>query len=180
MNFKEFYKIYLENSNDEAYLKLAENPERNNEELQRMVDSAAKRANLPTSEDIIKWFDNKNPFEDEGLYASDISSIFIVGSRARGTSKSDSDYDVAVEFSAQDIEDTGFSSIKLSEMLHQKFGAEMPMVGNLDVDIQIFKQGDSEQANYSKISLDPVTYDHNGNVIPLSSRFDSTKDDIRY
>lgn len=27
---------------------------------------------------------------------------------------------------------------------------------------------------------DPVTYSDNGNVIPLSSRFDSTKDDIRY
>ena len=29
-------------------------------------------------------------------------------------------------------------------------------------------------------SADPVTYNDNGNIIPLSSRFDSSKDDIRY
>ena len=29
-------------------------------------------------------------------------------------------------------------------------------------------------------SADPVTYDDNGNIIPLSQRFDSNKDDIRY
>lgn len=36
--------------------------------------------------------------------------------------------------------------------------------------------------NPSKIikSADPITYDDSGNIIPLSSRFDSLKDDIRY
>ena len=45
------------------------------------------------------------------------------------------------------------------------------------------KVGDTEIVVYdsNKIkSADPVTYDDDGNVIPLSKRFDSEKDDIRY
>lgn len=40
----------------------------------------------------------------------------------------------------------------------------------------VFVVFDSEQIK----SADPVTYDDNGNVIPLSERFDSSKGDIRY
>jgi hypothetical protein len=39
--------------------------------------------------------------------------------------------------------------------------------------------GDSLE-NLAKMSADPVTYDDNGNVIPLSQRFRATSDDIRY
>jgi predicted nucleotidyltransferase len=179
MTFNRLYKLILEsNDKDTQYLAAIEVGDM--ETVQRMVDEAARAANFPTRGKIVEWFNDKNPFEDEGLYASDIVSVFIVGSRAKRTARSDSDYDVAVEFPAEDIEDTGLNPIKLSEMLHQTFGVEMPRVNGLDIDIQIFAKGGSEQSNYSKISLDPITYDDNGNIIPLSQRFDSTKDDIRY
>jgi len=179
MTFNRLYKLILEsNDKDTQYLAAVEVGDM--KAVQQMVDEAAKAANLPTRGEIVEWFNDKNPFEDEGLYASDIISVFIVGSRARGTARSDSDYDVAVEFPAEDIDDTGLDPIKLSEMLHQMFGAEMPRVNGLDIDIQIFAKGGSEQSNYSKISLEPITYDDAGNIIPLSQRFNPTKDDIRY
>lgn len=54
---------------------------------------------------------------------------------------------------------------------------------DIENDIDQSKQGDTEIVAYypDQIkSADPVTYDDNGNVIPLSERFDVTNDDIRY
>jgi predicted nucleotidyltransferase len=108
---------------------------------------------LPSFSQIYSWFDYYNPFEDEGLYASDIKSIYLIGSRAKGTNRDDSDYDIAVEFSSDDIENTGMTTIQLSELLHQRFGHEMPKINNMPIDIQIFEFGGSEQQTYSKIPL---------------------------
>jgi predicted nucleotidyltransferase len=108
---------------------------------------------LPTFSQIINWFDHYNPFEDEGLYASDIKSIYLIGSRAKRTNRNDSDYDLAVEFSPNDIENTGLSPIQLTELLHQNFGNLMPKFNNLPIDIQIFETDGSEQQSYSKIQL---------------------------
>lgn len=54
---------------------------------------------------------------------------------------------------------------------------------DIEQDIDQGKQGDTEIVAYypDQIkSADPVTYDDDGNVIPLSERFNSQNDDIRY
>ena len=54
---------------------------------------------------------------------------------------------------------------------------------DIEQDIDQGKQGDTEIVAYypDQIkSADPVTYDDDGNVIPLSERFNSQSDDIRY
>lgn len=108
---------------------------------------------LPTFSQVINWFDYYNPFEDEGLYASDIKSIYLIGSRAKGTNRDNSDYDLAVEFSSDDIENTGMTPIQLTELLHQNFGTQMPKFNDLPIDIQIFEMDSDEQQSYSKIQL---------------------------
>lgn len=114
-------------------------------------ESANKK--LPSFSQIYSWFDYYNPFEDEGLYASDIKSIYLIGSRAKGTNRDDSDYDIAVEFSSDDIEQTGYTPIQLSEILHERLGDKMPEFQNNQIDIQIFEMGGEEQKNYKKITL---------------------------
>ena len=47
---------------------------------------------------IKNWLNEYNPFEDEGLYSSNISEIWLVGSRAKNTHQENSDYDIAVIF----------------------------------------------------------------------------------
>ena len=60
------------------------------------------------------------------------------------------------------IKEAGFDGIKWKEGFDENATAYMP-----------FNKGDIKSA-------DPVTYDDNGNIIPLSERFDETKDDIRW
>ena len=76
------------------------------------------------------------------------------------------------------FERMGFDGI-VDHTVAQKFGSKSgrrnPMVG-VDEDTTHYIVFQSEQAKQS----DPVTYDDNGNVIPLSERFDSSRKDIRY
>jgi predicted nucleotidyltransferase len=118
-----------------------------------LFEKNMKVGNLPSKGDIVAWFDRMNPFEDEGLYASDIHDAYLVGSRAKGTHRPDSDYDIALEFNPEAIRATGKTAIQLSEILHQRHGYDMPMIGGVSVDIQIFEAGGMEQAKYSKIPL---------------------------
>ena len=108
---------------------------------------------IPTFSQILKWFQYYNPFEDEGLYASDIKSAYLIGSRAKGSNTINSDFDIAIEFSSDDISDSGLTPIQLSEILHQRFGDKMPKFNNLPIDIQIFEVNGDEQQTYSKIEL---------------------------
>lgn len=104
---------------------------------------------------VITWLEEYNPFEDEGLYSSNIQSIWLVGSRAKETHHPKSDYDIAVIYSNSEKLDNNItiSSLKLSENLHSKFGSYLPeFKGNL-IDIQIFFESDKELINYSKVIL---------------------------
>jgi predicted nucleotidyltransferase len=106
---------------------------------------------VPDAKLITKWWEKYNPFDDEGLWASEIKEMYLVGSRAKGTAKRESDYDIAVVFS-KDLYD-GISSIKLSERLHQAFGYTMPQFRGSDVDLQIFFDNDRQLKEYSKVKL---------------------------
>jgi predicted nucleotidyltransferase len=73
---------------------------------------------------IKNWLNEYNPFEDEGLYSSNISEIWLVGSRAKNTHQENSDYDIAVIFNktTKDENSINISSLKLTEFLHISFG----------------------------------------------------------
>ena len=101
---------------------------------------------------IKNWLNEYNPFEDEGLYSSNISEIWLVGSRAKNTHQENSDYDIAVIFDekTKDENNINISSLKLTEFLHISFGKDMPEFKKKPVDIQIFFSNDNELKDYSK------------------------------
>ena len=104
---------------------------------------------------VLTWLDEYNPFEDEGLYSSNIQSIWLVGSRAKNTNHKNSDYDIAIIYSDLDIKENeiNISSLKLSENLHSKFGFYMPIFKGNIIDIQVFFESDIELKTYSKVIL---------------------------
>lgn len=101
---------------------------------------------------IKNWLEEYNPFEDEGLYLSEISEMWLVGSRAKNTYKKNSDYDIAVIFDKKIKNENNItlSSLKLTEFLHMSFGYYMPYFKNNNIDIQIFFSDDPELKKYSK------------------------------
>jgi len=103
------------------------------------------------SDIVIEWWKNYNPFEDEGLYLSDIKEIYLIGSRAKGTHHDSSDYDVGIVFPSE-LKDE-YDAIKLSEILHQKYGNTLPLFNENDVDLQIFFDDDDEFKKYKKLKL---------------------------
>jgi len=112
---------------------------------------AEKSMNL-LSDIVTEWWSKHNPFEDEGLYSSDIKEMYLVGSRAKKKHHNKSDYDVAVIFSSE-LKDE-YTATKLSEILHQSYGDVMPKFKGNDVDLQIFFDDDKEVDGYVKIKLD--------------------------
>ena len=70
-----------------------------------------------------------------------------------------------------------------SKLLGRKKTRELFVKHGIHGSREELPSGSFEYAIYdpSKIkSADPVTYDDDGNIIPLSKRFDKSKDDIRY
>lgn len=293
MNFKEFYKIYLENSNDEAYLNLSENPEENREELQKLVLKKAEEKkytinvfhatnsikpfykfdlsmigkasgstdvnaifvaeNEKTSEFYLP-FENTLPPDIRKKYSDSINEEEKLKEKAIDNWEKDEDdnkkkyeprgnelkkymseedwkkYVEAYNFSEKIYRDSisldpkywkeertnagrimklllkpynvlkynsdGSAWIpdfwrKIHGLSREKFGETGG--GSLGVGPSIYQVNnfydgptglkDTVYAVFESSLLklsDPVTYDDNGNVIPLSSRFDSSKDDIRY
>ncbi|NIT56383.1 MAG: hypothetical protein GWN00_09170, partial [Aliifodinibius sp.] len=100
---------------------------------------------LPNETWIKEQFSALNPFEDEGIYADDIKAVYIVGSEALGKAKSTSDVDVAIVIPSI----KGKTALKISEEFHQKFGRNLPIWNNRDVDFQFFYEGDPELAEYT-------------------------------
>jgi hypothetical protein len=84
----------------------------------------------------------------------------------------DDNGDLAInEVIRQAIEDTGFDGI-IDKTVSEKF----PNMDSLYADTTHYIVFDSSQIK----SADPITYDNDGNIIPLSERFNENEKDIRY
>lgn len=118
-----------------------------------------------------QWIDDVNPFEDEGLYSSNIKSVLLVGSHAKGLASPSSDFDVAIIYSSSIRKENNLpTALKLSELMHASYGSQMPTYCNRPVDIQIFFDDDKELTSYSMIPLKPGSayqfYDDNIEQLP--------------
>jgi hypothetical protein len=197
-------RILLKENSDEEYLRLAQNPEENKEALQKMVDEAAKAAGYdlgPVFHGTISKFDTfdnkKTGRNDRGLWGL---GHYFATSLERARSYADRQGDGARIIPA---------FISLKNPLVLKTGADLvtrlpdgtntrdlvgqnldgskikaiALEGNHDGVVQLRPNGEiGDLVVYSSNqikSADPVTYD-NGNIIPLSQRFDSSNNDIRY
>ena len=121
---------------DSEYLNLAKDPERNREQLQRMVDVAAKNAiALP----IVKIAD---------YYGEPKYTVFFNGEEQTSTY----------------IDRNGKQALPVQNRETAQ-----------EIALEIL---DQHKEDYD--TFDPVTYDDQGNVIPLSKRFQTTSPDIRF
>lgn len=80
-----------------------------------------------------------------------ILNMFIIGSEAKGTSKPNSDLDVAVIIP----ELKGTSALDFSEIYHSTFKSneDMPHWNDKRIDFQFFYQNDPSLQTYNKIPL---------------------------
>jgi hypothetical protein len=168
-NFDQFCSIFLyESVSDDEYLRLAGDPEKNREELQRMVVDAAKAAGL------IEGFRAENA--GRGVMTDSIrGGIYFFPKRERAELWAGKHGTVVHKF-----------------LEPRKMTVSYEPEGSMtrgDEDTLVRKYADDPEGGIAEIvvfsndqikSADPVTYDDSGNIIPLSQRFDSSKDDIRY
>ena len=193
---------------DAEYMELAKDPEKNREQLSRMVEQAAKNAGYTRlfyhgskKGGGFTVFKDWQYFTENRKYAERYAQRGNEGSLYTTFVKMENPFDTRID-----------SVRKLFEQARQEYGmGELQENGlpdwtdgydiadyiddnNLSFDSIVLDEGgdmvdgkpvsrglsyvirDSSQVK----SSDPVTYDDNGNVIPLSQRFDSGKEDIRY
>jgi hypothetical protein len=184
-NFDQFCLRFLSESvNDDEYLRLASDPEKNDEELQRIIINMAKTAGYKTGPVFHVTFKkpNDNPFFSfevshdlsKGYWFStkDITK-YIGGNRTlrvflsgepKKLKNNNTELNLKKMFRMYPLDIWNDAPSGIWEVQDTEFGGLSYLV---------------KRSNQIK-SADPVTYDDNGNIIPLSSRFDSSKDDIRY
>ena len=185
-------KILMESDIDSEYLELAKNPEKNNAELQRMVDETARASGFATTAlhqtnsdqftqfDISKarsvgrsrigFFFTDNPDVEYGRNRMDVY-LDVHNPLEFDTFN---DFAVWADLNETDFGDTA-SLRKL--LLDEGFYDGIEIRGKTDgFDQTITVAFDPSQIK----SADPVTKDDQGQVIPLSKRFDISTEDIRY
>lgn len=195
-------------ASDSEYLNLAQNPEKNREALSRMVEQAAKEAGytrlffhgskkgggftvfrdwqyFTENREYAKRYANRenpgslyetyvkmeNPFDTR---IPEVRELFEQARQEYGMGELQENglpdwtdgYDIADYIDENDLPYDGIILDEGGDMVNGK-----PVSRGLSYVIR-----DSSQVK----SADAVTYDDNGNVIPLSQRFDMGKEDIRY
>lgn len=193
---------------DSEYLNLAQNPEENREALSRMVEQAAREAGytrlffhgskkgggftvfrdwqyFTENREYAKRYANRenpgslyetyvkmeNPFDTR---IPEVRELFEQARQEYGMGELQENglpdwtdgYDIADYIDENDLPYDGIILDEGGDMVNGK-----PVSRGLSYVIR-----DSSQVK----SADAVTYDDNGNVIPLSQRFDTGKEDIRY
>ena len=181
-----YERILLNENSDEEYFRLAQNPEENKEELQRMVDEAAKAAGYNTE----GWHYSGEKFTEFDILnarrSSDIQGFFFMDTRDKYKEYGPIEYKVALRLQNPANQTTlmyGFSPASTNDAgVKQR---ERLIKQGYDGVIISREEGEMDYAeiivfNPNQIkSADPLTYD-NRNIIPLSQRFDSSNNDIRY
>jgi hypothetical protein len=241
-NFDKFcYRFLFESINDDEYLRLASDPEKNQEELQRMVDDAAMAAEFnvgpvwhgswkgnykslkPSSHGKVGrgiYFTNTKKVAEfhakgrDGDWGKNILyKVYLKGNFLETGVKHRPGYLMGanIKLPNEVVSKLNEAGIKSYQAGRKPSDRDLPVYDNTSLK-RVFNPGgwqsdDSEKISeiiellgYSGIILyddnndieyvvfssnqikssDPVTYDDNGNIIPLSQRFDSSKDDIRY
>lgn len=189
---------------DSEYLNLAQNPEENELELKDMVRDAAEKAGFVyrrnarqyhSPQNDVGWqmfvygIDNDQPkaFGSYEFVATDEGAIPIEDVMPKLRELTEEFYGEPIsddEINPPDIITSAgiFDDMEFMEFLYENYlndladenGGEYPAFITAD-GLMVFTRDDKRVK-----SLAAVEYDDNGNVIPLSQRFDTGKEDIRY
>jgi hypothetical protein len=195
MRFKEFFQQYILESIDldEEYLRLAQEPDDNVDELQKMVDVTAIESGFV---EVFRAVRNNAPkLKVRDRYQLSFSTRKEVadsyGQKDEDTTRYFIDPSKAFPLEKEGIKYPEYNKFSFDRMVQEKgFVVARGMYdtgpyASLERDpkrLFSYKSDIYGLINPSKIikSADPVTYDDEGNIIPLSKRFDKSKDDIRY
>lgn len=191
-------------ASDSEYLNLAQNPEENELELKDMVRDAAEKAGFVyrrnarqyhSPQNDVGWqmfvygIDNDQPkaFGSYEFVATDEGAIPIEEVMPKLRELTEEFYGEPIsddEINPPDIITSAgiFDDMEFMEFLYENYlndladenGGEYPAFITAD-GLMVFARDDKRVK-----SLAAVEYDDNGNVIPLSQRFDTGKEDIRY
>ena len=191
-------------ASDSEYLNLAQNPEENELDLKDMVRDAAEKAGFVyrrnarryhSPQNDVGWqmfvygIDNDQPkaFGSYEFVATDEGAIPIEDVMPKLRELTEEFYGEPIsddEINPPDIITSAgiFDDMDFMEFLYENYlndladenGGEYPAFITAD-GLMVFARDDKRVK-----SLAAVEYDDNGNVIPLSQRFDMGKDDIRY
>ena len=191
-------------SSDSEYLNLAQNPEENELDLKDMVRDAAEKAGFVyrrnarhyhSPQNDVGWqmfvygIDNNQPeaFGSYEFVATDEDAIPIEDVMPKLRELTEEFYGEPIsddEINPPDIITSAgiFDDMEFMEFLYENYlndladenGGEYPAFITAD-GLMVFARDDKRVK-----SLAAVEYDDNGNVIPLSQRFDTGKEDIRY
>jgi hypothetical protein len=198
-----YSSILLNESSDEEYLRLAQDPEANREQLQRMVDEAAKGAGYEpkklfhgtleggfTKFDPEKigsandkgWFGKAFWFSDDYGYSAANYAGEYRGQLPKGAEVKEVYLKLnnpkLIPWVAEDEKARRTNNPELATQEAINEGHDGFLVQKNPRFGEWYEYG---VFNPSQIkSADPVTRDDAGNVIPLSKRFDSSNDDIGY
>ena len=193
---------------DSEYLELAKDPEANREQLQAMVDEAAKKAGY--TEQVFHGTGNQfNVFKRDinGIYTTDNEAVAgtygsrvlrLYGKKGNKVLRIDAHnaphFSIGKEYIPLDFSDypllRGKDNYRTDDItkIANREGYDVVVITNVydtsSVIANIEGDGFATDIVYfdpNQIkSADPVTYDDNGNVIPLSERFNAGNEDIRY
>ncbi len=191
-------------ASDSEYLNLAQNPEENELDLKDMVRDAAEKAGFVyrrnarryhSPQNDVGWqmfvygIDNDQPeaFGSYEFVATDEGAIPIEDVMPNLRELTEEFYGEPIsddEINPPDIITSAgiFDDVEFMEFLYENYlndladenGGEYPAFITAD-GLMVFTRDDKRVK-----SLAAVEYDDNGNVIPLSQRFDMGKEDIRY
>ena len=191
-------------ASDSEYLNLAQNPEENELDLKDMVRDAAEKAGFVyrrnarqyhSPQNDVGWqmfvygIDNDQPkaFGSYEFVATDEGAIPIEDVMPKLRELTEEFYGEPIsddEINPPDIITSAgiFDDMEFMEFLYENYlndladenGGEYPAFITAD-GLMVFARDDKRVK-----SLAAVEYDDNGNVIPLSQRFDTGKEDIRY
>ena len=191
-------------ASDSEYLNLAQNPEENELELKDMVRDAAEKAGFVyrrnarryhSPQNDVGWqmfvygIDNNQPeaFGSYEFVATDEGAIPIEDVMPKLRELTEEFYGEPIsddEINPPDIITSAgiFDDVEFMEFLYENYlndladenDGEYPAFITAD-GLMVFARDDKRVK-----SLAAVEYDDNGNVIPLSQRFDTGKEDIRY
>lgn len=196
------------NNRDSEYMELAKDPEKNRGRLQKMVEDAAKEAGYTRlfyhgskNGGGFTQFRDWQYFTENRGYAQRYAERGNDNSLYTTFVKLENPFDTRID-AVRDIYEDARMEYGMGELLENGLPdwtdgydiADYIDENDLDYDSIVLDEG-GDMVNGEPVSrglsyvvrksnqvkyADAVTYDDNGNVIPLSQRFDTAKEDIRY
>lgn len=167
-----YSNILLKESLDEEYLRLAQNPEENKDALQRMVDDVAKVKGY----DIRGYHGTRSPAGFTKFIPNEaLGGTIFIATEPSEASAFGRVMDVFIK--AENVRKgivRSYDEVRAIAVAKKRGQDAIRVTDGLNAPVN-YAVFDPNQIK----SADPVTYD-NGNIIPLSQRFDSSNNDIRY